>query len=251
MIEGGGATSLAAPPPLAPPYSPEIMRSAAGARLADHLAMQPAELSFDRGTLTLRGLVASGVARGLPGFLWDERSECFRAPALRYRDVVAAAHAAALPIVDRLAPSLRRATGPWTPPPLRDYQADALAAFRAFSCRGLVALPTGSGKTRVAVAALADRARTALVLCPTRALLQGWRRELARWYGGPVGVVGDGEDSVHDVTLMTFESGYRHLDRLGDRFAAVVIDEAHHFGGGLRAEALEMCPAPCRLGLSA
>ncbi|MFS8065309.1 MAG: DUF790 family protein [Byssovorax sp.] len=32
---------------------------------------------------------------------------------------------------------------------------------------------------------------------------------------------------------------------------AAVRDEVHHFAGGLRSEALEMCPAPSRLGLTA
>ncbi len=206
-------------------------------------------LAFDRGTLVLHG--ALDPERTPPGFLWDDRSRCLRAPALRYREIVRAAAASGLPLADRVALGLDRPTGPWTMPALRDYQEDALTALRAFDRRGVVVLPTGSGKTRVAVAALADRRATSLVLCPTRALLSGWKRELERWYGGPIGVVGDGESSVHGVTLMTFESAYRHLNRLGDRFLFVVVDEAHHFAGGLRAEALEMCPAPCRLGLTA
>jgi superfamily II DNA or RNA helicase len=204
-------------------------------------------LSFDRGTLVLRG----EAPRDLPGFLWDERSSCLRAPALRYRDVVAAARARGLCLDDHVAPAIALPTGPWKTPPLRAYQEDALRAFRAFDRRGVVALPTGSGKTRVAMAVLAEHAGTALVLCPTRALLGGWQRELGAWYDGPVGVVGDGERSLAGITLMTFESGYRHLDRVGDRFGAIVVDEAHHFAGGLRAEALEMCPAPARLGLTA
>jgi superfamily II DNA or RNA helicase len=210
--------------------------------------MTPApSLSFDRGTLVLRG----GFPRDFPVFLWDERSACLRAPALRYRDIVAAARARGLRVDDRVAPALEQPTGPWKPPELRDYQEDALRAFRAFDRRGVVVLPTGSGKTRVAMAALAEHRGTALILCPTRALLAGWRRELDAWYGGPVGIVGDGERSIAGITLMTFESGYRHLDRLGDRFGMILVDEAHHFAGGQRAEALEMCPAPARLGLTA
>ena len=207
----------------------------------------PPLLSFDRGTLVLRG----EAPRDLPGFLHDHRSSCLRAPALCYREVITAARARGLPLDDRVAPALDRPTGPWKTPPLRYYQEDALRAFRAFDRRGVVVLPTGSGKTRVAMAVLAERGSTALVLCPTRALLGGWRRELGAWYGGPIGIVGDGERSIGGVTLMTFESGYRYLDRLGDRFATIVVDEAHHFSGGLRAEALEMCPAPARLGLTA
>jgi superfamily II DNA or RNA helicase len=41
------------------------------------------------------------------------------------------------------------------------------------------------------------------------------------------------------------------MDRLGDRFGLLIVDEAHHFGSGARAEALEACAAPARLGLSA
>jgi superfamily II DNA or RNA helicase len=31
----------------------------------------------------------------------------------------------------------------------------------------------------------------------------------------------------------------------------LVVDEVHHFGSGVRDEALEMCAAPRRLGLTA
>jgi superfamily II DNA or RNA helicase len=41
------------------------------------------------------------------------------------------------------------------------------------------------------------------------------------------------------------------MHRLGNRFGMLVVDEAHHFGTGLRDEALDMCTAPLRLGLTA
>jgi superfamily II DNA or RNA helicase len=41
------------------------------------------------------------------------------------------------------------------------------------------------------------------------------------------------------------------MDRLGNRFDLVIVDEAHHFGCGVRDEALEMAIAPARLGLTA
>jgi superfamily II DNA or RNA helicase len=70
-------------------------------------------------------------------------------------------------------------------------------------------------------------------------------------YGGEIGVVGDGEHRVEDVTVMTFESAFRQMDGLGHRFALLVVDEVHHFASGLRGEALEACAAPYRLGLTA
>jgi superfamily II DNA or RNA helicase len=86
---------------------------------------------------------------------------------------------------------------------------------------------------------------------PTRVLLTQWLRELRTVYPGPVGCYGDGLRELQPVTLSTFESAYRYMAELGDRFDLLVIDEAHHFGQGLRDEALEMSAAPARLGLTA
>ena len=61
----------------------------------------------------------------------------------------------------------------------------------------------------------------------------------------------DGTRRIARTTVITFESGYRCLDRFGDAFGMVIVDEAHHFAGVVRAEALEMCVALIRLGLTA
>jgi superfamily II DNA or RNA helicase len=70
-------------------------------------------------------------------------------------------------------------------------------------------------------------------------------------YGGIVGCLGDGERRLAPITVATFESAYRCMPRIGNRFELLLVDEAHHFGGGLRDEALEMATAPHRLGLTA
>jgi superfamily II DNA or RNA helicase len=204
-------------------------------------------LTFDRGTLRLEG----ACAEQMPTVVWDERVLGWRAPAFRYAAVVDRAKALGADLTDDVASHIGARSGPWTFPDLRPYQRDALRSWRAFHRRGVVVLPTGSGKTIVAAAALANMGLSSLVLCPTRALLEQWERQLRRFFGGAIGVVGDGACRIEAVTVMTFESAYRQLDTLGDRFGALVVDEAHHFAGGLRAEALEMCVAPVRLGLTA
>jgi len=52
-------------------------------------------------------------------------------------------------------------------------------------------------------------------------------------------------------TVATFESSWRHNARARHVFHCFVVDEAHHFGTGLRDEALDMSIAPMRLGLTA
>jgi len=89
------------------------------------------------------------------------------------------------------------------------------------------------------------------VLVPTRILLAQWLHHIKRTYAGPVGCYGDGAHELAALTVATFESAYRHMDRLGNRFDLLVVDEAHHFGCGLRDEALEMSIAAARLGLTA
>ena len=203
-------------------------------------------IRFDRGTLVLDGPLASS----LPGVVWDERTLNFRASAHRYRELREAT-APDVPVLDEIRPRLTRLTARWASSELRSYQRDALVAWSAAGRRGVVVLPTGAGKTRVALAAAAAVKRATVILCPTRVLVGQWVDALHAVYGGEVGVLGDGEHRIEDVTVMTFESAFRKMDALGDRFALVVADEAHHFGSGLRAEALEACVAPYRLGLTA
>jgi len=139
----------------------------------------------------------------------------------------------------------------WTEPGLRPYQDEALRAWHRAGQRGLVVLPTGSGKTRLAVTAMARTRVPTLALVPTRVLLDQWIRELSAAYPGPIGCLGDGQRRLESVTVATFESGWRQMSRIGDRFRLIVVDEVHHFGDGRRDEALELCAAPLRLGLTA
>jgi superfamily II DNA or RNA helicase len=237
--------------------------------------MRPVQLRFDRGTILIdneglqpmEGLqpllarlapLAEHSADGPTApaddleLRWDPRVGAYRAPAHRYLALRRALTAAEVPWQTTLAPpgSLR---GPLRALPLRSYQREALQRWRENDHQGLVVLPTGSGKTRVALAALAALARATLVLVPTRVLLGQWVDALGSLQidGVRIGVLGDGRRELRPITVATFESAYRHADRFGHCFALVVVDEAHHFGSGARAEALEMCIAPARLGLTA
>lgn len=211
---------------------------------------EPARLTFDRGTLVLRGWAPDEVVLGL-GFLWDDRVGALRAPGCRLGAVQEWIAATGAEVVDAAAPEARAPTGPWRAPELRPYQEAALQTWTSTGRRGMVVLPTGAGKTRVALAALATTRAHALCVVPTRVLLQQWRDELRRFLGAPVGCLGDGVREVAPVTVATFESAIRTLPVLGASFELLVVDEVHHFGVGMRDDLLEMATAPLRLGLTA
>jgi superfamily II DNA or RNA helicase len=82
-------------------------------------------------------------------------------------------------------------------------------------------------------------------------LLSQWSTELTRAFACPVGRYGDGEHCLERLTVTTFESAFRHMAELGNRFGLLVVDEVHHFGSAMREDALVMAAAPCRLGLTA
>jgi len=207
-------------------------------------------LRFDRGTLLLEEPPASPDLQDLPGVLWDPRVSALRAPAM-YLEAIRQELVRRQVRVDDQAGRPADLSLPVAAPALRPYQDAALWAWERAGRRGLVVLPTGSGKTRLAIAAIARLHGPALVLVPTRVLLEQWIRELEAASPGPIGQLGDGVHTVEALTVATFESGWRHMARIGDRFRLLVVDEAHHFGDGQRDEALELCAAPARLGLTA
>ncbi|MBI4012033.1 MAG: DEAD/DEAH box helicase [Candidatus Rokubacteria bacterium] len=207
-------------------------------------------LRFDRGTILLTDPPAGLDLAGAPGTLWDPRVQAHRAPASAYATLTRWLRDRGIQFVD-LARVGRGSTEGWGELGLRDYQAAALCAWELAGRRGLIVLPTGSGKTRIALAAMASTRLPALCLVPTRVLLEQWRREIAAVYPHPVGCHGDGHREVTPVTVATYESAYRHMDHLGARFDLLIVDEVHHFGCGFRDEALEMTLAANRLGLTA
>jgi superfamily II DNA or RNA helicase len=207
-------------------------------------------LTFDQGTVVVSEPPDLDLGF-VPGLLWDPRVALWRAPARFHADVARAIRARRLPLEDRVRPGGSAPLPPVEVPPLRRYQEGALLAWALAGRRGLVVLPTGAGKTRVAIAALAELRLPTLIVVPTRALLAQWREQLLCAVPGPVGVWGDGERTHGAVTVATFESAYRLMPELGARFDLLIVDEVHHFGLGVRDELLEMCVAKHRLGLTA
>ncbi|SEH43755.1 Superfamily II DNA or RNA helicase [Halopenitus malekzadehii] len=185
----------------------------------------------------------------LPGVTEDARSGDVRAPAFRYAEIRRALEVAGRSVDDDVV-----STGPLslsTAYDLRPYQHTALDAWADADHRGVVELPTGAGKTVVAIAAMVDRGRPTLVVVPTIDLLDQWRSELEREFEMPIGQFGGGEQRREPITVSTYDSAYLKADDVGDSFGFVVFDEVHHLGGEGYRDIARLLPAPDRLGLTA
>jgi len=135
----------------------------------------------------------------------------------------------------------------------RSYQVEALTAWQRCDGRGVVVLPTGAGKTVVALMAVERLAARTLIVVPTIELLAQWRRALCELLGLPaaaVGVVGGGRREVRDLTVITFDSAAMPRRRL-DGFGLLVVDEVHHLPAAQYRRIVGKVAAPYRLGLSA
>jgi superfamily II DNA or RNA helicase len=208
------------------------------------VAVADVTLSFEDGTIR----VESDADLDLP-VESDPRSKTTRAPAVRYAALVETLDERGIDYDDRVlaAPSLD-VTSAYE---LREYQWAALDAWRANDDRGCLELPTGSGKTVIGIEAIEELGTATLVVVPTIDLLEQWRRELEREFGGPIGQLGGGEQRVEPITVSTYDSAYLRAEDIGERFGLVVFDEVHHLGGEGYRDIARLCAAPARLGLTA
>lgn len=207
-------------------------------------------LLWSSGTLEVHGLVEGD--RDLPAAcVWDARTRCHRAPAIAYAELVLALRARGIEIEDRARAYEELAITPAIHREPRPYQSEALAAWKRARGRGVVVLPTGAGKTHVAVMGIELWRRSTLVIAPTLDLVRQWYDLLRATFATEIGLVGGGEHDVRPITVTTYDSAYLQVEHLGNRFGLIVFDECHHLPGPTYALAAQLAIAPFRLGLTA
>jgi superfamily II DNA or RNA helicase len=119
--------------------------------------------------------------------------------------------------------------------------------------RGVVVLPTGAGKTVLALMAVARMGVRPLIVVPTIELLKQWTEGLRKHLGLPeeaVGQVGGGVRQVRAATVITYDSAWRRPRELRP-FGLLIFDEAHHLPSASYRRIAEASRAPYRLGLTA
>jgi superfamily II DNA or RNA helicase len=206
-------------------------------------------LAFDGGTLLLSG--ASEHLSLLPGVRFDPRTNGFRAEGRCYRAIVEQLRQQKISYNDE---ARAYQPTPWTMSSSRTpfpHQIEALETWWSRRGQGVVVLPTGTGKTYLAVLAIHKAGRPTLVVTPTIDLLKQWYDELVKAFAVPVGLLGGGYYDLQALTVTTYDSAHIHLERWGNRFGLLVFDECHHLPGPSYMAAAIGSIAPFRLGLTA
>jgi len=199
-------------------------------------------LQFVKGTISLDGDYA------LPHAKWDDRVGENRALGLHYRDIFDYLERSDIPYDDEVlelipCPDLQCDID------LRPYQQEALDRWSADN-RGVLVLPTGSGKTYLGMMAIELMNAPAFVVVPTLDLVDQWREELEQ-FDVPIGEYTGREKQLEAITVSTYDSAYNHAENLGNRFKLLVFDEAHHLAAEGYRHIAELFAAPFRMGLTA
>lgn len=213
-------------------------------------------LRFEGGTLTLRDSGFAETSQPLPEaaafFLkFDSRSNCYRGRASDYAMLEIILKRSGVVFQDEVKSFEQlplKLSGELIP---REHQRRALTAWKRNRCRGIAALPTGSGKSFLAVMAMAELQLPTLVVAPTIDLVQQWASLLERFFARKVGMLGGGESCIEFLTVSTYDSAVLQMEFIGNRFGLLIFDECHHLPGPVNQMAAAMCIAPFRLGLTA
>ena len=203
-------------------------------------------LEYDRGTIVVRGLTQE-----IPPLKWDPRAKCLRALAYKYLEVRRALELLGFEFEDYVLSPMKGSIGTASLKPLRSYQEEAVEAWLKAGKRGIIVLPTGTGKTIIAIKIIAQLNEPTLVVVPTLELLEQWRLELSKALNINVGVIGGGSRELSFVTVSTYSSAYLHAEEIGDKFKLLVFDEVHHLPSESFRQIALMSAAPYRLGLTA
>ena len=213
--------------------------------------MSSCRLEFDAGTLIVRG-DQEALDHIIHEIRQDSRINACRAPASAYADIMRKLYKQGITVQDhaRNYPELPdlKLCNDWIP---MKHQAQAIAAWREEHCRGIAVMPTGSGKTFLAMLAINLIKRATLIVVPTIDLLQQWASVLESNFQCKIGMLGGGSKEILPVTVSTYDSAVLQMEYIGNRFGLLIFDECHHLPGPVNRTAASMCLAPYRLGLTA
>lgn len=207
-------------------------------------------LTYDRGTLILHP-----PPRGkawIDFVTWDDRIEKFRLPAHCYRPLLEVLRREAIPFEDQAASFEPLALVPALAMEPYPHQRQALNAWIQAKWRGVVVLPTASGKTYLAQMAMEATPRSTLITVPTLDLMHQWYAHLqAAFPDAEVGLLGGGSRDKTPILVATYDSAAIHAETLGGRYGLLICDECHHLPSDFNRVIAEFSIAPYRLGLTA
>jgi superfamily II DNA or RNA helicase len=135
---------------------------------------------------------------------------------------------------------------------LRSYQKKAIENWMTAGKKGCIILPTGSGKTIIAIKLIEIVNSSTLIVVPTLDLMEQWTRFLSKYFQKiEIGNIGRGISNITGITVSTYDSAFIRSSFIGNKFAFIIFDEVHHLAAPGYRSIAEQFISPYRLGLTA
>lgn len=131
---------------------------------------------------------------------------------------------------------------------LRQYQRDALDKA-LMSGGGVINMPTGSGKTLLALKLVQELLHSAVVLVHRKELLYQWAKCVREYLHVEPGMVGDGLHNEKDITIAMLHT--LKTKPLRKHYDIMIADECHHISAETFQESASRIGSKYRFGLSA
>jgi superfamily II DNA or RNA helicase len=120
---------------------------------------------------------------------------------------------------------------------------------------GTLSAPTGSGKTIMAMALIAERQQPALIIVHTLDLADQWVNRIESFLNIPeadLGRIGGGKKTIGThITVALVQSLYKCADEIAHRIGFLIVDECHRCPSRTFTEAVSLFDSKYMLGLSA
>lgn len=158
----------------------------------------------------------------------------------------------------------------------RDYQQKAYERWVEYNKKGIFAMATGTGKTITSLNCLLEEYRKtnsyyAIILVPSKALLEQWIEEVSQFNFSNVIVIGGGHDGMQllpnyasnfksdlkkDIIIISTYASFssdkflKSFNKIQNDFI-LIADEAHNMGASQIKKVMSHLTIPKRIGLSA
>ena len=205
-------------------------------------------LYYDKGSIVISGI------NQIPYSLIDPRTNQLRAQAFHYQDIITYLQNSGIKydnnVMDLIPlPNLKIEN---THLSLRSYQKKAIENWISAGKKGCIILPTGSGKTIIAIKLIEIINSSTLIVVPTLDLMEQWTKFLSKYFRKiEIGNIGKGISNITGITVSTYDSAFIRSSFIGNKFAFVIFDEVHHLAAPGYRTIAEQFISPYRLGLTA
>lgn len=205
-------------------------------------------LYYDKGSIVISGI------NQIPYSLIDPRTNQLRAQALHYQDIITYLQNSGIQyennVMDLIPlPNLKIENIQLS---LRSYQKKAIENWITAGKKGCIILPTGSGKTIIAIKLIEIVNSSTLIVVPTLDLMEQWTKFLSKYFQKiEIGNIGGGISNITGITVSTYDSAFIRSSFIGNKFAFVIFDELHHLAAPGYRTIAEQFISPYRLGLTA